>query len=218
MRHRIRGRKLNRTASHKKALLRNIANQLFEYKEIKTTIAKAKEARSTVERLITYAKKGDTHHRRLAFAFLRQKATINTLFDEIAPTYTDRPGGYTRIIKLGRRPGDGAPVCILQLVGFEKLAETSKAEKSKKSKEKVVKDKETEKEEIKEVSETKVDKKVEKEEEKLEEQVEGKEEKIEDDIQKVEEKVEEKSEIEEEPPPPEPQEDNKEEKSEEKDK
>lgn len=134
MRHRIKGRKLNRTASHKKALIRNLANQLFEHKEIKTTTAKAKEARVTVERLITYAKKGDTHHRRLAFSFLRQKESIKTLFDEIAPTFAERQGGYTRVIKLGRRQGDGAPMAILQLVGFETLADTSKPEKKKKSK------------------------------------------------------------------------------------
>ena len=98
--------------------MRNLANQLFEHKEIRTTTAKAKEARSTVERLITYAKKGDLHHRRLAFSFLRQKATIKMLFDEIGPSYSDRQGGYTRIIKLGKRLGDGAAMSILQLVGF----------------------------------------------------------------------------------------------------
>jgi large subunit ribosomal protein L17 len=136
MRHRKKGRKLNRTTSHKKSLLRNLANQLFEHKEIRTTTAKAKEARPTVERLITYAKKGDHHHRRLAFNYLRQKSTIKVLFDEIAPTYTERPGGYTRVIKLGRRQGDGAAMSILQLVGFETIAETVKTEKKKKSKKK----------------------------------------------------------------------------------
>lgn len=136
MRHRIKGRKLNRTASHKKALIRNLANQLFEHKEIRTTTAKAKEARITIERLITYAKKGDTHHRRLAFSFLRQKDSIKILFDEIAPAYSERQGGYTRVIKLGRRQGDGAPIAILQLVGFETLADTSKPEKKKKTRKK----------------------------------------------------------------------------------
>ncbi len=136
MRHKIKGRKLNRTASHKKALIRNLANQLFEHKEIKTTTAKAKEAQSKVERLISYAKKGQLHHRRLAFSFLRQKSTIKTLFDEIAPVYTDRQGGYTRVIKLGRRQGDGALMSILQLVGFETLGETVKTEKKKKTKKK----------------------------------------------------------------------------------
>jgi large subunit ribosomal protein L17 len=133
MRHRKKGRKLNRTASHRKALVRNLANQLFEHKEIRTTTAKAKEARSTIERLITYAKKGDLHHRRLAFSFLRQKAAIKMLFDEIAPTYSDRQGGYTRILKLGRRLGDGAQMSLLQLVGFETLGETVKSDKKKKT-------------------------------------------------------------------------------------
>ncbi len=131
MRHRKKGRKLNRTASHRKAMLSNLANQLIEQKEIKTTTAKAKEARSTVERLITYAKKGDTHHRRLAFGFLRNKETIKILFDEIAPGFSDRPGGYTRVLKLGRRQGDGASLSLLQLVGFEKLSEVSKPEKKR---------------------------------------------------------------------------------------
>jgi large subunit ribosomal protein L17 len=132
MRHRKSGRKLNRTASHRKALLRNLANQLIEHKEIKTTTEKAKEARSTVERLITYAKHGDLHHRRLAFRFLRNKDSIKTLFDEIAPSYSDRQGGYTRVLKLGRRLGDGASLSLLQLVGFEKLSDMSKTETKKK--------------------------------------------------------------------------------------
>ena len=131
MRHRKSGRKLGRTASHRKALLSNLANQLLEKKEIMTTTAKAKEARSTVERLITYAKKGGLHHRRLAFGFLRNKETTKILFDEIAPAFTERPGGYTRVLKLGRRQGDGASLSILQLVGFEKLAEVSKPEKKR---------------------------------------------------------------------------------------
>jgi len=109
---------------------------LFEHKEIKTTTAKAKEARVAIERLITYAKKGDTHHRRLAFNFLRQKDTIKTLFDEIAPAYTERQGGYTRVIKLGQRQGDGAPMAILQLVDFETLGDSSKPDKKKKQKKK----------------------------------------------------------------------------------
>jgi large subunit ribosomal protein L17 len=156
MRHRIKGRKLNRTASHKKALIRNLANQLFEHKEIRTTTAKAKEARVTIERLITYAKKGDTHHRRLAFGFLRQKDTIKTLFNEIAPTYTERQGGYTRVIKLGRRQGDGAPMAILQLFGFETLADiTTKPEKKKKTRKREEKPVETDSK-VKEVKEPEV--------------------------------------------------------------
>lgn len=146
MHNKIKGRKLGRTASHKKAMLRNLANQLFEHKEIRTTTAKAKEARSYVERLITYAKKGDVHHRRLAFAFLRNKQTIDTLFDEIAPVYTDRQGGYTRVVKLGRRSGDAAQISLFQLVDFEKLGESTKKKGDKK------KDKKPEKKSDKQIS------------------------------------------------------------------
>jgi large subunit ribosomal protein L17 len=134
MRHRKKGKHLSRTASHRKALLRNLANQLFEHKEIKTTTIKAKTARPVVERLITYAKRGGLHHRRLAFDFLRQKASIKILFDEIAPVYTDRQGGYTRILKLGRRQGDGASIALMQLVGFEKAVEAAKTAKEEKKK------------------------------------------------------------------------------------
>ena len=145
MRHRKSGRKLNRTASHRKAMLSNLANALFEKKEIKTTTAKAKEARSAVERLITYAKKGDTHHRRLAFGFLRNKETTKMLFDEIGPAFSDRPGGYTRVLKLGRRQGDGASLSLLQLVGFEKLTDVGKPEKKKTRKKETPKAEKTEK-------------------------------------------------------------------------
>jgi len=134
MRHRKKGKQLSRPASHRRALLRNLANQLFEYKEIKTTTVKAKVARPVVERLITYAKKGDLHHRRLAFDFLRQKTSVKVLFDEIAPVYSERQGGYTRILKLGRRQGDGASIALLQLVGFEKAVEAAKAAKEEKRK------------------------------------------------------------------------------------
>ena len=132
MHNKIKGRKLGRTASHKKALLRNLANQLIEHKEIRTTTAKAKEARSYVDRLVTYAKKGDLHHRRLAFAFLRNKQSINILFDEIAPVYSDRQGGYTRVVKLGKRAGDAAQISLLQLVDFEKVGEAPKKKSDKK--------------------------------------------------------------------------------------
>ena len=131
MRHRKKGNHLSRTASHKKALMRNLAVQVFEHKEIRTTLAKAKELRGYVERLITYGKKGTLHHRRLAFRFLQNKQAVKTLFDEIAPVYEDRPGGYTRIIKLGNRKGDNAAISIFQLVGFEKIK--PKSEKKKKA-------------------------------------------------------------------------------------
>jgi large subunit ribosomal protein L17 len=154
MHNKIKGRKLGRTATHRKSLLRNLANQLIEHKEIKTTTAKAKEARSHVERLITYAKKGDIHHRRLAFAFLRNKQNINILFDEIAPVYTERQGGYTRVVKLGNRHGDAAAMSLLQLVDFEKVGESSK-KKSEKKKSKATETKDSKKKsKVEEKSET----------------------------------------------------------------
>ncbi len=160
MRHKKKGNHLGRTSSHKKALMRNMAAQIFEHKQIKTTEAKAKELRGYVDRLITYAKKGSVHHRRLAFKFLQNKEIVTSLFDEIAPVYETRNGGYTRIIKLGRRKGDGASVTIMQLVDFEAGSETAKKEKKAKDtkKEKTVKEKASVKEEKAEEPEVKVEK------------------------------------------------------------
>ncbi len=132
MRHQKRGRKLGRTASHRKAMLSNMAASVLLHKQIKTTEAKAKEARKLVERLITYGKKGTTHARRLAFAILRDKKATTILFDEIAPVYENRQGGYTRLIKLGYRPNDTSKVVLLQLVDF--FSEEPKKEKKKPAK------------------------------------------------------------------------------------
>lgn len=129
MRHKVKGRKLGRDAAHRKAMFSNMAASVLIHKQIKTTEAKAKEARKLVERLITYGKKDTTHSRRLAFAKLRNKEAVKVLFDEVAPTYTNREGGYTRIIKLGHRPNDAAPVVLLQLVGF--FGDETKAKKKK---------------------------------------------------------------------------------------
>lgn len=134
MRHRKKGNHLSRTSSHKKALMRNMAAQVIEHKEIKTTLAKAKELRGYVDRLITYGKKGSVHHRRLAFQFLQNKDAVTSLFDEVAPTFETRNGGYSRIIKLGFRKGDGAELSIFQLVGFEKSAEKPKSKSKAKDK------------------------------------------------------------------------------------
>ncbi len=142
MRHNKKGNHLSRTTSHKRALMRNMAAQIIEHKEIKTTIAKAKELRGYVERLVTYGKKGTLHHRRLAFKLLQNKEAVKGLFDVVAPTFDGREGGYTRIIKLGNRRGDGAPMSILQLIGFEKSASKAKAKPSKKDKKKVDKEEE----------------------------------------------------------------------------
>jgi large subunit ribosomal protein L17 len=140
MRHNKKGNHLSRTTSHKKALMRNMAAQIIEHKEIKTTVAKAKELRSYVERLVTYGKKGTLHHRRLAFKLLQNKEAVKGLFDEVAPAFDAREGGYTRVIKLGNRRGDGAQMSILQLVGFEKTASKSKAKTPKKDKKKTGKE------------------------------------------------------------------------------
>jgi large subunit ribosomal protein L17 len=132
MRHRKTIDKLNRTAAHRKATLANLSAALFERKHIQTTEAKAKATRRFSERLITLAKKETLHARRIALSRLRQKKIVNILFDEIAPKYTERQGGYTRVIKLGQRPGDGAHMAILELVDFD-MASKKKKDKQEKS-------------------------------------------------------------------------------------
>ena len=121
MRHQLRGRKLNRTASHRKALMRNLAIALVIHKQIKTTEAKAKELRGYIERLVTYAKKGDLHSRRLILKKIygqMGKQIANILIHEIAPVCNDRNGGYTRISKLNNRKNDCAPVVQIEFVDF----------------------------------------------------------------------------------------------------
>lgn len=116
MRHRKSGRKLNRNSSHRKAMFRNMSASLIEHEVIRTTVAKAKELRTVAEPLITLAKKDSVHNRRIAFSRLRDKAAVGKLFSEIGPRYMDRPGGYIRILKCGYRPGDNAPMAIVELV------------------------------------------------------------------------------------------------------
>ena len=130
MRHRVDTFKVGRSSAHRRSMLANMVSSLFMNGEIRTTVVKAKEARRFAERLITIGKKADLHHRRLAVARLRDKTAVKKLFDEIAPSYAGRDGGYTRIYKLGTRIGDGAEMCILQLVSepAEKKAETAKTE------------------------------------------------------------------------------------------
>ncbi|MBE6395130.1 MAG: 50S ribosomal protein L17 [Lentisphaerae bacterium] len=123
MRHRVDTFKIGRSGAHRRAMLANMVSSLFEHGRIETTIVKAKAAASFAERLITLGKKGEIHHRRLAFARLRNKEAVKTLFDEIAPVYADRNGGYTRIFKLGKRRGDAAETCILMLVEAAPAAE-----------------------------------------------------------------------------------------------
>jgi len=116
MRHRKSGRKLGRNSSHRKAMYRNMATSLVEHEMIKTTVPKAKELRRVVEPLITLAKEDGVANRRLAFDRLRDKAAVGKLFSDLGPRFKDRPGGYLRILKTGPRPGDSAPMAIVQLV------------------------------------------------------------------------------------------------------
>ena len=116
MRHKLKGRKLNRTKAHRRALFANLANALFKHEQIKTTLPKAKDLRSYAEKLITMAKKGTLHARRLLAGKLRDDAVVKKLLDTLAPRYKDRNGGYTRVIKAGFRHGDAAPVAIIELV------------------------------------------------------------------------------------------------------
>ncbi|MBX2867706.1 MAG: 50S ribosomal protein L17 [Acidiferrobacterales bacterium] len=116
MRHRLSGRKLNRTSSHRKAMLANMANSLFLHEQIKTTLPKAKELRRVAEPLITLAKTPSVANRRLAFSRLRDREMVSKLFDELGPHFQSRPGGYLRILKCGHRVGDNAPMAYVQLV------------------------------------------------------------------------------------------------------
>ncbi len=116
MRHRMGGRKLNRTSAHRKALFANLACALIKHEQIKTTLPKAKELRPYVEKLITLGKRGDLHARRQAFAKLRDEAMVAKLFSVIKDRYTDRQGGYTRVLQAGFRYGDCAPMAVIELV------------------------------------------------------------------------------------------------------
>ncbi len=117
MRHNVKGRKLNRTPAHRRMMFRNLVTSLFEHERIQTTVIKAKEARPLAERLITYAKAGDLNSRRLAARKINDPKVLQKLFADIGPRYADRPGGYTRILRLsGNRKGDNAEMAILELV------------------------------------------------------------------------------------------------------
>lgn len=122
MRHHKTGRKLGRDPAHRKALYANLCCSLFEHGRIQTTEAKAKEVRPVAEEMITLGKRGDVHAHRQAVAFLRSKPVAHTLFAEIAPRFQGRSGGYTRIVKIGPRQGDAAPLVYLELVDHEPKA------------------------------------------------------------------------------------------------
>jgi len=116
MRHKKSGRKLGRNSSHRKAMFRNMATSLVRHETIKTTLPKAKELRRVVEPLITLAKVDGVANRRLAFNRLRDKEAVGKLFSDLGPRFKERPGGYLRILKMGPRPGDAAPMALVQLV------------------------------------------------------------------------------------------------------
>jgi large subunit ribosomal protein L17 len=116
MRHQRAGKKLGRDASHRKALYSNLAGSLIVHGRVRTTEAKAKAVRPVAEKMITLGRRGDIHARRQAMAYLRSQEVVHQLFADVAPRFVDRPGGYTRIVKIGPRPGDSAPMAYLEFV------------------------------------------------------------------------------------------------------
>ncbi|MBT7542864.1 MAG: 50S ribosomal protein L17 [Gammaproteobacteria bacterium] len=121
MRHKYSGRKLNRTPTHRLAMLKNMSSSLIEHEEIKTTLPKAKEIRGYVERLITISKIDTVAKRRIVFSRIRSKDAVSKLFNDLGPRFKSRPGGYLRVLKCGYRPGDKAPMAIVQLVDKKEL-------------------------------------------------------------------------------------------------
>ena len=119
MRHQRAGKKLGRDSAHRKALYSNLAGALIEHGRIRTTVTKAKAVKPIAEQMITLGRRGDLHARRQALAFLRSQEIVHTLFSEVGPRMAERPGGYSRIIKIGHRPGDAAEMVYLELVDFE---------------------------------------------------------------------------------------------------
>ncbi|MEQ8733714.1 MAG: 50S ribosomal protein L17 [Rhodospirillaceae bacterium] len=116
MRHGMSGRKFNRKSQHRRAMFSNLANALFKHEQITTTLPKAKDLRPYAEQLITLAKRGDLHARRLVMAKLRDKVIVSKLFSTLAERYAERPGGYTRVLKAGFRYGDAAPMAVIELI------------------------------------------------------------------------------------------------------
>jgi len=131
MRHLVKGKKLSRTSSHRKATLQALSVALIKHHRIKTTVAKAKALRPYVEPIITRAKKDNSHNRRKVFSKLKDKAIISSLFEEVAVKAKNRPGGYTRIIKMGRRQGDGAEMAVIELVDYNDISPENKKSKSR---------------------------------------------------------------------------------------
>jgi large subunit ribosomal protein L17 len=134
MRHRKDHRKLSRTHEHRRALLRNLATSLIEHERIETTLVKAKEARRLAERMVTFAKRGDVAARRQVARFIHGDGNVRKLFDTIAPWYAERNGGYTRIVRIGRRLGDAGETALLEFVKSPELKEKLRAEAAEKAK------------------------------------------------------------------------------------
>ena len=132
MRHNRDHRQLSRTHEHRRALLRNLVTALFENERIETSVAKAKEARRVAERMITFAKRGDLHSRRIVSAYVVGDKIVKKLFDTIAPWYTERNGGYTRVMRIRRRLGDGSEICILELVKSKEQMEEERKTRTEK--------------------------------------------------------------------------------------
>jgi len=134
MRHLKAGRKLNRTAAHRKMLMRNLVKALIQREQIRTTDAKAKELRRWADRMVTLGKKGTVHARRLAFSYLGSRKLVQRLFDEVTPRFQGRSGGYTRVLKIGPRRGDAAPISLVEFTvrgeGMAKKAEEAKGSAS----------------------------------------------------------------------------------------
>jgi large subunit ribosomal protein L17 len=145
VRHRNAHRKLSRNTSHRRAMLRNLVTDLLEHGRLMTTLPKAKEVRPLAEKMITLGKRDNLHARRQVQSYLMRDGIAKTVFDTIAPRFADRKGGYSRIIKLGNRKGDGADLAIIELLGSE--LEVKKAERAEKAKEKAAKKPKEEKEE-----------------------------------------------------------------------
>lgn len=121
MRHRVEGRKFNRTANQRKALLRGLIASLFEHQRIETTLAKAKAIKNIAERLVTFGKRGDLHSKRIVMSYIPNRAVMSKLFNDIAPRFVDRNGGYLRIIQTRQRIKDRAPMAIIEFVDYEKI-------------------------------------------------------------------------------------------------
>ena len=136
MRHQVKKRYLRRDSAHRRALLRNLVTSLLDKERIRTTVAKAKAAKPVAEKMITLAKKNTLHARRQTLAYIFKESVVKKLFETVGPRFAERPGGYTRIVKVAPRPGDGAQMAVLELIGseFTKKTKKKKTEKDKAAK------------------------------------------------------------------------------------